>query len=224
MEKIWTHIPPVVRRLAAVALAMQVLLTIGYAMWIYDIPGGRKFNLDAENNMPTWWSCVILVVAGIATLLLSRINRPLGRPTVPWLIIGIAFFVLSAEEIASIHEDVGSAVGGGTDNVSVWPIVYAPVAIGFIWVLLRAVRDLPRPLAILGIAGMLCYVAVLGTEVLALYAESYFTIAFEENCEMLGTALMFTAVASELVTRASAVYMRRPVDALEPEMLAARTR
>ena len=35
-----------------------------------------------------------------------------------------------------------TAVGGGADMVSIWPLVYLPFAVVGVWVLLRAVRDL----------------------------------------------------------------------------------
>jgi|SRR5680860_189051 len=215
MRDIWRLVPRPVRTLLGLMLIVQALLSVLYVLRVAGAPGTRQFDMDGELNIPTWWSCTILVTAGLAAILLSRVNRPLGRPTAPWMLVGLGLLALSCEEVASIHEDVGTAVGGGPGNVSVWPLVYAPVAIAGGWLLLRALRDLPRPLALVGIAGLVSYVAVLGAEVLALAAESRLTILVEENLEMLGTALMFTAVASELVTRASALFERRPSPAPE---------
>lgn len=214
MTSIWRHIPTPFRRLIGLMIAMQGLLSAGYLLHLADAPGTRQFNMDSELNLPTWWSATLLIVAGAAALLLSRVNGVWRRPVVPWLLVGVGLLLISAEEIAGIHEDVGVAVGGGTENVSVWPLVYAPFAIAGVWLLLRAVRDLPRPLAIVGIAGLVAYVCVLGMEVVALAAESSATILIEENLEMLGTGLMLVAVGSALHTRAAPLFVHP--DTAEP--------
>lgn len=206
MTSLRALIPRWVMALVAGFLLVQVALSLGFIAHVQGVPGTRQFNMDSELNLPAWWSSSILVAAGLVCVGLWLTGSRLGRPSVQWLAIAFGFFLLSAEEIAAIHEDVGVAVGGGTDNVSVWPLVYAPIAAVFIWMMLRAVRELPRPIAFLAVAGLLSYVGVLVLEVLSLTAESNLTILVEENLEMLGTALMFAALASELTHRFLALY------------------
>lgn len=206
MNSLRALIPRWVMVLMAGFLLVQVALSLGFIGYVKGVPGTRQFNLDSELNLPAWWSSSLLVATALVCVGLWLTGSRMQRPSIQWLAIGFGFLLLSAEEIAAIHEDVGVAVGGGADNVSVWPLVYAPIAAVFIWMMLRAVRDLPRPIALLAVGGLLSYIGVLVLEVLSLSAESNLTILAEENLEMLGTALMFAALASELTHRFLALY------------------
>ncbi|MBJ7454831.1 MAG: hypothetical protein JHC74_02120 [Thermoleophilia bacterium] len=206
METFRALIPRWVVSLVAAFLVVQVALSLGFIGYIKGVPGTRQFNMDSELNLPAWWSSSLLIAAGLVCVGMWLTGSRMNRPSIQWLGIASGFFLLSAEEIAAIHEDVGVAVGGGTENVSVWPLVYAPIAAVFIWMMLRAVRELPRPIAFIAVGGLMSYVGVLVLEVLSLTAESNVTILIEENLEMLGTALMFAALASELTHRFLALY------------------
>jgi len=202
------NIPPSLMRVVVVLVGMQIALTALYALNVHDVPGTRQFDMDGELNIPTWWSTSLFLVAGLAALGLARCNRLLGRAVAPWTLVGIGLFGLSLEEVAAIHEDVGTALGGGSGEVSVWPLAYAPFAILGVWLLIKAVRDLPRPLAVIGIGGLCCYVLVMAVELSALLGGDAATIALEENLELLGSGAIFVAVASELVTRFGVVFVR----------------
>jgi hypothetical protein len=203
-----THIPPLAQRAAVVLIAAQIFLTAMYALNVRDLPGTRQFDMDGELNVPTWWSASLFLVAGLAALGLARCNALTGRPVAPWTLVGIGLFGLSLEEIAGIHEQVGVALGGGTEGVSVWPLAYAPFAVVGVWLLMKAVRDLPRPFAILGICGLSCYVLVLGVELSALLGEDAVTLAIEENLELLGTGAILIALGSELINRFGTLFVR----------------
>jgi len=198
--------PPWVRRTALVMLVVQVALTACYAGYSHGLPGFRQFNMDGELNVPTWWSSFILTTTAFVAFGLWKTSERIGRPGIPWLGVGIGFLGLSLEEVASIHEDVGASAGGGSAHVSIWPLIYSPVLILGLWVLVRAVRDLPRPVAATALLGLVGYVAVIGIELGSLLGESHVTIAIEENLEMLGTGLMLWALAAELATRFTAAF------------------
>lgn len=206
MNSLRALIPRWVMILVAGFLLVQAALSLGFIGYVKGVPGTRQFNMDSELNLPTWWSSSILVATALVCVGLWLTGSRMNRPSIQWLGIAFGFMLLSAEEIASIHEDVGVAVGGSADNVSVWPLVYAPFAAVFIWMMVRAVRELPRPIALLATAGLLSYVSVLIVEVLSLSSESNATILAEENLELLGTGLMFAALASELTRRFLALY------------------
>ena len=135
--------PSWVRLMALLLVAAQIVLTLCYWGYSRGLPGFRQFNMDGENNVPTWWSSLILISTAALCLGLWQTSKRIGRPHVPWLVIAIGFLGLSAEEVASIHEDVGSSVGGGSDQVSIWPLLYSPILFVGVWMLVRAVRDLP---------------------------------------------------------------------------------
>ena len=198
-------IPRWVRLVALMLVAAQVALTLCYLAYSRGLPGFRQFNMDGENNVPTWWSSLILIATAVVCLGLWQATTRLGRPGATWLVIAIGFLGLSMEEVASIHEDVGSSVGGGAGGVSIWPLLYSPVLFVGMWMLVRAVRDLPRPIAVAALGGLACYTGVLGVELASLLGESNTSIAVEENLELLGTGLMFCALAAEATTRLRAL-------------------
>jgi peptidoglycan/LPS O-acetylase OafA/YrhL len=203
-----------VRVTALILVAAQVALTLCYLGYSRGLPGFRQFNMDGENNVPTWWSSFILISTGMLCLTLWQSSKRIGRPHVPWLAVGIGFFGLSMEEVASIHEDIGSSVGGGADNVSIWPLLYTPVVIVGVWMMVRVIRDLPPAIAVTALTGLVAYIGVLGVEVASLFSESNTSIAIEENLEMLGTGLMLCAIAAEATMRFMAAF---PTASLPPE-------
>ncbi len=140
MKSALTYIPASLSRAILVLLGMQVLLTALYALNVHDVPGTRQFNMDGELNIPTWWSTSLFLMAGLSAIGLARCNKLLGRAVAPWTLVGIGLFGLSLEEVAAIHEDVGSALGGGSGEVSVWPLAYAPFAILGVWLMVRRIR------------------------------------------------------------------------------------
>jgi hypothetical protein len=210
------YFPRWIRLVAGILVLAQILLTVGYAGHLAELPGTRQFKMDGELNLPSWGSSLILIATAGACFGLWQTTARLRRPSAQWLAIAFGFLALSAEEVAAIHEDVGTTVGGGTGAVSIWPLVYSPLVIVGIWMLVRAVRDLPRPLALLALAGLLSYIGVLSVELLALGIESPLTIAVEENLEMLGTGLMFCALASELTARFIALFPAAAHPARDP--------
>ena len=68
----------------------------------FDIPPLRRFfDLDAEANLPTWWSSVTLAFCALLFAVLARRERA-GR----WSALAGVFVLLSADEIAGAHEAV----------------------------------------------------------------------------------------------------------------------
>lgn len=62
-----------------------------------------KFNLDAEMNVPTWFSSALLALCGLLTLrVAARENAPGWRRK--WRFLAGAFFICSIDEIAAMHE------------------------------------------------------------------------------------------------------------------------
>jgi len=68
----------------------------------------RFFRLDGERNVPTYFSCVLLGLAGALLALsgahLARRREPQARK---WTILGWIFVFLSLDEFAGIHEYLG---------------------------------------------------------------------------------------------------------------------
>ena len=76
-------------------------------------PAGRgwiqKFDLNRENNVPTWYSTAILLLCSplLAAIALAKTKQrdPYARH---WQALAVIFLLLSLDEAASIHELVGA--------------------------------------------------------------------------------------------------------------------
>lgn len=67
----------------------------------------RLFDMGQEANLPTYWSALALLAAGILLLLIARAARRLERPFVRhWTLLGLGFIYLSVDEAAQLHEGV----------------------------------------------------------------------------------------------------------------------
>ena len=61
------------------------------------------FNLDAEHNITSWFSTILLASAGISLFIIRHIETTLSLKKY-WTILGITFFYLSIDENISLHE------------------------------------------------------------------------------------------------------------------------
>ena len=104
------------RALCLTVLAVDVLLLILHMVAVAfanDIPNFvyGLFNLGMESNLPTWWASVLwLGVSAAAFFCLSaELASPCrGRLAPLWALVGLVFLVASIDEVATIHEEVGS--------------------------------------------------------------------------------------------------------------------
>lgn len=71
------------------------------------------FDLDEEESLGTWFSALILFLAGQLSWLQSRFaaSRPDGKRAW-WLLLAIGFHLLSLDEVAGFHEFVNTLVEG----------------------------------------------------------------------------------------------------------------
>ena len=151
----------------------------------------QLFDLDEENNLPTWFSSFLLLNSSLLMYLVAGINR--GKNYFHWMLLSIGFLALSIDEVAGVHESIHTAIdfnwayAGG--------ILVLVLGLSFIPFLL----SLDRRLAILFIISGLIYVTgIIGVELLSEDMDedsmAYgFATAVEEGLEMLG-ALLFLAV------------------------------
>ncbi len=120
-------------------LLVHVVLTVWHYRW-QELPWllRQLFDVDEEENLPTWYSAFALVLTAAFLLLLALRKRTQHDPWVRyWL--GLAFFfgLLSLDEIAGLHETFNSIF-----EVS-WAIpgTVAVAVLGLAYV--RFLRDLP---------------------------------------------------------------------------------
>ena len=188
----------------------------------------QLFDLDSENNVPTWYSALLWAMA--AGLALASARRELGGGAIvrwSWTLLSGVFLLLSLDEGASLHErlldptgDLLQAARGVPDSfyynwVLVAGMLTASVAALFVPFLLRIRRDVA---ACLILAGLLFLVGSLGFETvssaihrgwIASIGHTGLTwtrlIILEELCEMAGAIVAVHALLRWLAAPTPAV-------------------
>lgn len=125
--------PQLVVFLFSVALFLGLLhittFIWGEQAWQFE----RAFYLGRENNVPTWFSSILLFLGGLLAVKSARNVVKTDRFIL--CLFGGALFLLSCDEVASLHESVGSVlihrivlpeVFLEKFPVTSWPIFLAP--------------------------------------------------------------------------------------------------
>lgn len=150
----------------------------------------QLFELDEENNLPTWFSSFLLLNNAIALLLIC--NNVVNRNW-QWLVLAVGFLILSVDEVAGLHETFHSTIENN------WTIYAAPLVLAVGLTYIPFLMALPRKLAVgFVISGSFYTGGALGVEWLAQdMDEETFAYALavlaEEGAEMVG-ALLFLAL------------------------------
>ena len=183
---------------AVLSTAVVALLSIHLILYVYnyqveEVPWLllQLFDLDEENNIPTWFSSFLLLNnAFILYLIASQENTTHKKH---WLLLAIGFLILAVDEVAGMHESFNSAIDS---NWAIYGgILVLLVALSFLPFLMA----LPRKLMILFIiSGVLFVSGAIVTELLSEDMDSdslayMLAVALEEGLEMFG-ALMFLIV------------------------------
>lgn len=100
-----------VNKLIAGLIVFELCLVLIFAAdTLLDSPIGiihRLFDLDAEGNIPAWFSSIQLFLIGLIFLIKGYRPDPDRAPSpLFFLMVGAGFVFLSADEAASIHEKI----------------------------------------------------------------------------------------------------------------------
>lgn len=99
------------RALAAVCLLLVLASTAGQ-LTVY-LTGHRQvfglvamFAVDAERNIPTFFSMLLLLFAALLLALISRVEKTSGASSRPpyWSILSFGFLFMAIDETISLHE------------------------------------------------------------------------------------------------------------------------
>lgn len=173
----------------------------------------NRLDMDDEVSLPTWYSQFLLLVAGLAAILVGRLESQRSSKRL-WLLIGLVGVVFSIDEVASIHELVlqsahllyyGEMVP--TAALNAWWLALPFIAAGclaFLWWLYKL---LPTRTTILFFIGGLIYMTgAAGFELFSndLAKNTYmyqgvFT-GIEESLELIGNIVVIYAIMSYLET------------------------
>ncbi len=95
---------------AAVVLSalsyLFLLLTVAFGVDAGAVVSARKFvDVNAETNLPSWYSAVLLTVTGLVTFEVGRQALVEGRRWAwHWMVLGAGFCYLSLDELVALHE------------------------------------------------------------------------------------------------------------------------
>lgn len=169
---------------------------------------GHLFNLNAEMNVPTWFSISILLLVSVFTLPIALYYRRKGEPTLAWWGIFFVFLLLSLDEGSDLHGALtglvkNPAAFGLHNALFSWVIPGAVIVLVFGAFYLRWVFRLPKRTRWLIIGAGTIYVggALMLEAVGGLVADNtylnpgYLVIStLEETFEMTGIVLMIYAL------------------------------
>lgn len=173
------------------------------ALFIGDVTfaghGLYRFDLDAENTLPSAFSALLLLATALAAFADGR--DPGRLPARAAIGLGAVFTLMAADEFLAVHEHIEKALGVD------WQTVYLPIAAGagVLWVRLarsfgerRVVSMWVLGAAAWGIAQVIEKVQWDGDVLVHVW-----TIVPEETLEMAGSALFLFALVWERALRPS---------------------
>jgi len=164
----------------------------------------NMLRLDAEWNLPTWFSGLCLLLAACLLALIAGIERDRGQPFVyRWRGLAVIFFILSLDEIIGLHEllnPITRDIFAPSRTLALPWVVPALILVGILLILyLPLLRSLDAPIRIrMLLAGFIYVVGATGLEsVSGIYFSSHQYLALsyniwasaEETAEILGIVL-----------------------------------
>jgi len=150
----------------------------------------QLFDLDEENNLPTWFSQFLLLNNALVLFLIASAQSDEKRYY--WWALAIGFLVLSVDEVAGLHEtfhsmiDINWAIPAGV-LVTLIGIIFIP----FLKSLERRVATLYLVSGVIFISGALV-VELLSEDMKTKSLEYALATALEEGLEMAGALLFFS--------------------------------
>jgi len=199
--------------IALLLLASAAVVAASRMAGAVDSPWVLLVSVNAESNIPTWFSIVLLAAGSGLAWIVRRADRTRGAGApAPWGWIAALLAFLSLDECAGLHEAVGRNLVGLIEAEGVlyfrWVVVGAPVALAAVLVLAWLERGLPRSDRIRLATAFTIYFggAVILEAIGGVLADDHgrrslaamASIHAEEGMEMLGAALIVRALLARL--------------------------
>ena len=206
--------------IVAVLIAGDLLLALlcignhflGYPFW----PVTRLLHLSGESNIPTWFTSLQLAgVAWCGLVIAADERRRRGTWPLLWLVVAVLFAILSLDEVACIHEEIGRLTlkyyGESPKSVffrsGVWMLTLGPailvVTAWLAWRLVAALKRTRKALVYTLVGLGLYVVSAAFIEILQNFLaegrDVFLSNAFEETGEMIGTSLMVGGLLTFIV-------------------------
>lgn len=163
------------------AVVLMVLLSLVQDLLIFLAPEVGltdriyRLDLDTEASLPTWFSSGLMLICALALLAIGVLVKREGLlKAAPWLILAAIFFVLSLDEIATIHEWLSATLSAHINNTGLFY---------FAWTL---------PALVVCLAGLACFVPFIlgfnGLDRALLIGSAVVFLSGAIGMEMLGGA------------------------------------
>lgn len=167
------------------------------------------FRFDSEMTIPAWYSGALMLISGLMLFVCSAVARTIrSSEFIWWLILGVGFIYLSADEVVGIHERIGeiasrSVVTSGAFAFT-WLVVGIPAVIAVAMLFLPFLLKIDRGTRWLLIAsGALFVGGAVGFEMLGGLAVTRYGMdsppflvvsALEECLELAGMTLLIVTL------------------------------
>lgn len=180
---------------------MLILIHVGLYLYNYlndELPWLllQLFDLDEENNIPTWFSSFLLLNNAFFLFLIS--TKETLEKKGHWRFLAYAFLLLAVDEVAGLHESFNSSVE--VNWAIPGAIVTMLIGVAYVPFLLSLQRSLALKFML---AGFLYVSGVILVELLSEDMDSdtlayCLAVAVEEGLEMLGAWYLLFVLLSEL--------------------------
>jgi hypothetical protein len=212
-----------------VIIALLVLADIGSQLSLLMFDNDlQKFDVELENNIPTWFSSTILLIGALLFSLIAALKwSGKDRFALQWTGLAVMLFLMSADETASIHEMFNmKALPMVNIDPDLWIVIAAPALLGIGALYFRFFMHLPaRTRNLMLLAAGIYFFGALGFETIAIndvvqvlyrgYNAIYSLLTLiEETMEMVGVALLIYTLLGYIGREFRLV--RVEVDAAEP--------
>lgn len=191
-----------------------------------------EFDLDAERNIPTYFSTLLLLGASVLLGVIAAFKKRKVDDTYVrhWIVLAAIFLYLSVDEAATLHERLIAPVQSLLDTGGIfyfaWVIPAGVLVLLFAVSYLRFWLDLSRPVRELFAFAALLYVGgAFGTELIGGYyvdrvagMDLTYTLitTVEETLEMAGIAVFIYALLDYLRAHVPDIQVRVAGDERAP--------
>ena len=181
-------------------------LNVGNALSIAvgaDSIASRYLLLPLERNPSTWFSAVLLALAGTLAFVVGHPRHDRAE----WRLVAVVLWLLSLDEVAMFHERFGHLPGAPGIGTRPWAGLGVALAMVVVFRLGRWVLALEHHLrAAMVVGGGLFLIGAVGFEVLSGERRAahgfdpgfWILASIEENLEMVGPLVVIAALLSIL--------------------------
>lgn len=184
------------------------------------------FDVGIEDNIPTIYSVVALIFAGVVCFVTWRIIKNLkAKDPIYWLILGIVMVFLGFDEGATIHETIGSWVKRNYHGEGyfrwLWVVPYSVLTAWFAAAYFPFLMRLPSKTRLgLILSGAIFVGGAIGVEMISAAEyeaakdagvrslQYYLLYSLEEFMEMLGIALFIYYVLDYLASLTPSIELK----------------